>query len=644
MAKYQRQATNKYYGAANAGYVSTGSATDGLAKALTNAGYKVGKAESLRIDRKKDKAIAKIDELYANGNTFEQIQSQIIAGKHPELTGKYIDATTNYHAGRVKAHEVIKNIEANKDKYDIRNQEMTLDVFYKDFMPDTASMDSATLLGFTTQFNKYKAKDALVDAENRAVYNTEKKITDGVGLLDDISTGDLKTELPDFIKGLQVSVPNSDGSSNSNLLHTNAETLAIVKRSVLDIIANAKTEDDLDRADILLNTNLGYSKNGSAIGTIASRKSKDVIAIQDELTKKRRNLIINDRREADYQRKQKVKKLYASLYETVTETDAEGNTTEREKTHSEKMAIRQELEAMGDVEAVAAFDRANSANKYVDTDPAVIHDFVVKIYADGFTDVEEMKSEFNKLNVNPELLGKMLDHYDNSEKDDNKRLHETNLAYSSGSQIIMDIVDGSYSNYANSDKDKAIAMAKGNVARHIESEIYDFELDYLKQNGKKPTNKERTAFMVELEKYITDMYKSVGSKPKELKTRDTLVEEEITRDMEEADKDIQAEENLKQVTAAIDTFESIELPEFSEDDKRLLKLEKGEREEFRQNKLLPAVQDAVGQYLDYDDLGRMLDIMPQETYDKMTQRMSELLGVSLEDIQNAVVTLATQNK
>ena len=644
MAKYQRQATNKYYGAGNAGYVTTGTSSDGLAKALTNAGYKVGKAETLRIDRKKDKAIAKIDELYANGNTFEQIQSQIIAGKHPELTGKYIDATTNYHAGRVKAHEVIKNIEANKDKYDIRNQEMTLDVFYKDYMPDTSSMDSATLLGFTTQFNKYKAKDALIDAENRAAYNTEKKITDGVGLLDDIATGDLKTELPDFIKSLQIPVPNSDGSSNSNLLHTNAETLAIVKRSILDIIANAKTEDDLDRADILLNTNLGYNKNGSAIGTIASRKSKDVIAIQDELTKKRRTLIANDRQEAEYQRKEKVKQIYAELYSDVTETDADGNTTTRPRTHEEKMALRDQLEAMGDVNAVATFDRANSANKYVDTDPAVIHDFVVKIYADGFTDVEEMKSEFNKLNVDPELLGKMLDHYDNSEKDDNKRLHETNLAYSSGSQIIMDIVDGSYANYANADKDKAIAMAKGNVARHIESEIYDFELDYLKQNGKKPTNKERTAFMVELEKYITDMYKSVGSKPKELKTRDTLVEEEITRDMEEADKDIQAEENLKQVTAAIDTFESIELPKFSEDDKRFLKLEKGEKEEFRQNKLLPAVQDAVGQYLDYDDLGRMLDIMPQETYDKMTQRMSELLGVSLEDIQNAVATLATQNK
>ena len=330
MAKYQRQATNKYYGAANAGYVSTGSATDGLAKALSNAGYKVGKAESLRIDRKKDKAIAKIDELYANGNTFEQIQSQIIAGKHPELTGKYIDATTNYHAGRVKAHEVIKNIEANKDKYDIRNQEMTLDVFYKDFMPDTASMDSATLLGFTTQFNKYKAKDALVDAENRAAYNTEKKITDGVGLLDDIYTGDLKTELPDFIKGLQVSVPNSDGSSNSNLLHTNAETLAIVKRSVLDIIANAKTEDDLDRVDILLNTNLGYSKKGSAIGTLASRKSDEMNAIKKDLERTRRTLISNDREDEKRASDDRIKALTTKmLVNKVEVTDENGNVTTR---------------------------------------------------------------------------------------------------------------------------------------------------------------------------------------------------------------------------------------------------------------------------------------------------------------------------
>jgi hypothetical protein len=553
MAKYNRQATNKYYGAANAGYVTSGSSADGLAKALTDAGYKIGEGEKLRIDRKKDKAIAKIDELYANGNTFEQIQSQIIAGKHPELTGKYINATTNYHAGRVKAHEVIKNIEANKDKYDIRNQEMTLDVFYKDFMPDTSSMDSATLLGFTSQFNQYKAKDALIDAENRAAYNTEKKITDGVGLLDDIATEDLKTQLPDFITSLQVKVPNSDGSSNFNLLHTNAETLSIVKRSILDIIANAKTENDLDRADILLNTNLGYSKNGSPIGTLASRKSKEVIAIQDELVKARRTLIANDRQEAEYQRQKEVKKIYAELYSDVTEIDAEGNTITRPRTHKEKMALRDKLEAMGDVGAVANFDKAMSANLYIDDDPEIINQFIEKIYNDDFINIDDMKAEFNKLNTNPALMGAMLDHYENSQKDDNRTLHTTNTAYLAGSKSILNIVEAQLGTLDDERSKIELALQMPIVERHVKREIYDFEVDYFKQNGRKPTNDERQAFMVKLENYIKQIY-TTGASPTgnpNLVTFDTQTQNEITKGFNEVDAQIALEEQEKKNNTVI---------------------------------------------------------------------------------------------
>ena len=264
--KYNRQSTNKYYGAGNSGYVSTGSSVDGLAKSLKTAGFQIGKAEELRIDRKKDKAIAKIDELYANGKSFETIQAEIISGKHTELTGKYIEATTNYHAGRVKAHEVINEIKANKSQYDIENESTSLEIFYKQYLPDTKAMDASTLLGFTTQFNKFRHADAIVDAEARSVMASDKKVREGTGLLDEVPTENLKTELAPFIKSLQVPVPNGDGSSKPNLLHTNAETLAIIRRSIVDIIANAKTEADLNRADVLLNTNLGYSKNGSAIG------------------------------------------------------------------------------------------------------------------------------------------------------------------------------------------------------------------------------------------------------------------------------------------------------------------------------------------------------------------------------------------
>ena len=544
MAEYKRQGTNKYYGAANAGYVSSGSSVNGLAKSLKNAGYAIGKAESLRIDRKKDGAIAKIDEMYASGKSFEIIQSEIISGKHPELTGKYIEATTNYHAGRVKAHEVINSIKQGKldNGYDISNESMNLDMFYKQYMPDTKAMDSSTLLGFTSQFNKFRHRDAVQDAELRGAYNSDKKVREGTGLLDDIPTENLKKELPDFIKGLQIPVPNGDGSGESNLLHTNAETLSIVRRSILDIIANATTEADLDRADILMNTNLGYSKSGSAIGTLASRKSKAVIGIQDELTRKRRDLEVNDRQEKEYQRKEEVKEIYAELYSDVTETNAAGETVTRPKSHTEKMVLRDRLEAMGDVQAVANFDKSMMADLYINEDPEILDTFVEKIYTDGFFDVEEMKAEFNKLDTDPRKMGAMLSHYENSQKDDNANLHLNNLAYSSGSKSIMSIVDGAFKDSTMRNKEKAQALAESSVQRHVLREIYDFENDFFNQNGKKPTNDERDAFMVKLEGYIAKQYKNaVGIKQKELTTFDDQRELEETAGFEEVDRQIEKE-------------------------------------------------------------------------------------------------------
>ena len=556
MAEYKRQGTNKYYGAGNAGYVSSGSSVDGLAKSLTNAGYNIGKAESLRIDRKKDSAIAKIDEMYANGKSFETIQAEIIKGDHPELTGKYIEATTNYHAGRVKAHEVINSIKQGKldNGYDISNESMNLDMFYKQYMPDTKAMDSSTLLGFTSQFNKFRHIDAVQDAELRGAYNSDKKVREGTGLLDDIPTENLKKELPDFIKGLQIPVPNGDGSGKSNLLHTNAETLSIVRRSILDIIANAKTEDDLDRADILMNTNLGYSKSGSAIGTLASRKSKEVIGIQDELTRKRRDLEINDRQEKEYQRNEEVKSITAELYSDVIETNAAGETITRPKNHTEKMALRDRLEAMGDGAAVTNFDKYMKADLYINDDPAIMDDFVTKIYSDGFADVEEMKEEFNKLDTDPREMGAMLDHYENSQKDDNAKLHLNNLAYSSGSKAIMNIVDGAYKDSTRNDKAKLQAIAESYTTRHVIREIYDFESDFFKREGRKPTNDERDVFMEKLEKYITKQYKTgVNTTAKPLVTFDdqdanTFKENEI-----QLEKSLEKEEQRQKDETVIST-------------------------------------------------------------------------------------------
>jgi len=332
VAKYKSQATTKYYGLGGTGRVYTNTQSDGLAKSLINAGYKIGEGENKRIDRKKDKAIAKIDELYASGKSFEEIQSEILANKHPDLTGKYIEATTNYHSGKVKAAEVIKEIEANKNEYDYTDTSQSLETFYEKFLPKFESMDKATILGFSKTFNVYKSTEAVKDAENRSAWASEVKISEGVTLIETLPTSMIAAELGNTIKDMQTDVPNTNGSSKPNQLYTNKETLSVLLRSVNKIIAEAKTEDDLIRAEAILNADLGFGKDGTKLGSLGSRNHKEILKAKEDLLKKKRNLIINDRQTEAWAEEDKVKELNASLFEKVEEATPDG-TYMRDKNH-----------------------------------------------------------------------------------------------------------------------------------------------------------------------------------------------------------------------------------------------------------------------------------------------------------------------
>jgi len=661
MAKYQRQATNKYYGAANAGYVSTGSATDGLAKALTNAGYKVGKAESLKIDRKKDKAIAKIDELYANGNTFEQIQSQIIAGKHPELTGKYIDATTNYHAGKVKAHEVITNIKANKDKYDITDESKNLDMFYKEYMPDTASMDSATLLGFTTHFNKFKSVDALNDAENRAAYNSEKKVMEGVSILSDEPTETLKKNLPLILKDMQVPLPMRDGTG-STLLYTNAETLAVVRRSIVDIIANAKTEADLNRADVLLNTNLGYSKNGSAIGTIASRKSKEILIIQQKLEAKRRALIINDRTEKNENEKQLVRDINASIFEQVEEATADG-VFKRDKNHAELMEIRDQLEEIGVPSYIENFDRLMNNNTYIDTDPAVYDQLVSSIYDGEFTSQEEIAQAINELNIDPRLLSPTLSLFESWSKSSTRQgsVHTTNTTYKEGLKYIENAVRGNFTS-------GGILKENGNQAirnahNYMKKELYDFEFQYEKENGKQPSTFEREEFLQKMgdiviknftEGNIAPSLKSMPEYEQQIKeaeeakkVKDEKYELAEIPEMVQTVSNILSDNelgNTKLINETLDKFDpSFAGIPFTGDDSAFGESDAESKIRFA-NEQLPTV---VAQILDSSNFSQtQMDAMEQGDYENLLKTIATGLGnnVTTEIVDAALTILRGKNK
>ena len=76
---------------------------DGLAKSLQTAGFQIGKAEELRIDREQKEATDIINGLYASGKNESEISREILEGKHPQLIGKYNKATTDWHLGKSKS-------------------------------------------------------------------------------------------------------------------------------------------------------------------------------------------------------------------------------------------------------------------------------------------------------------------------------------------------------------------------------------------------------------------------------------------------------------------------------------------------------------------------------------------------------------
>ncbi|NVH64728.1 hypothetical protein HQ621_27850, partial [Pseudomonas simiae] len=476
MAKYKSQATTKYYGLGGTGKVYTNTQSDGLAKSLSNAGYVIGQAEDKRIDRKKDKAIAKIDELYASGKSFEEIQSEILANKHPDLTGKYIEATTNYHAGKVKAAEVIKEIEANKNEYDYTDTSQSLETFYEKFLPKFESMDKATILGFSKAFNVYKSQEAIKDAENRSAWASEVKISEGVSIIETLPTDMIEAELGNTIKDMQTSVPSTDGSSKPNQLYTNKETLSVLLRSVNKIIAEAETEADLERAEAILNADLGFGQDGTKLKSLGSRNHKEILKAKEDLLKKKRALIINDRQEKAEKEKEEVRELNASIFEEVeVEGTTDGEVVTRPKNHKELMEIRDKLEEYGVPAYVTNFDRLMNDNEYIDQNPEVYNNLVSSIYDGEFTSQEEIADAINNLNIDPRLLAPTLALFESWEKSSTKNgsIHTQNVTYKEGLKYIENAVKGNYTSggILKENGNKAIR----NAHNYMKKELYQFE-------------------------------------------------------------------------------------------------------------------------------------------------------------------------
>jgi hypothetical protein len=655
--KYERQVSNKYYGAANAGKVYTNTQSNGLGKALERAGFAIGAAHSKSIDRKKDVAEGEISALYASGKTFEDINKEILAGKHSNLTGSYIDATTNYHAGRVLAAETQKNIMNNKDKYDISDKSQSLETFYSSYMPKFDGMDKSTILGFSTSFNQFKSRDAIIDANNRAVMASAVKMEEGVTILDGIPTDLIKTNLADEWKTLKTPVPSADGSGKINQLYTNKEAVGVLVHSVSKVIKLAETEADLDRADAILSANLGAGKDGQNIKSLGERNTKEVLLLKEQLLKKRRSLSIKDRVDAAQAEKDNVDALFASIYEQVPDGDStEEIPTFRDKNHDELMDIRAKFEEMGNPAYINNFDNLVNNNRWIDTDPDVHNQLTVDIFDGKFDSQEDLVKAINELHIDPAKTASTLALFKSWESDFNKNkgnIHETNSTYKSGIKYIENAVRGNFTNQQGFLKDNGNAAIR-NAHNYMVSEIYQWE-----KNNPNMSDADRGEFLQKLGdtviKYYNDtvdpQLKSMTEYEQEI--LDANIKAEAKADLYETtgitelvptvtktleDNDLQ---NVKAIKEAKDKFDpSFAGIPFTGEDSNFGESDKESKQNFN-NANLPKVIAGILSDTGFNEA--MMEAMEQQDYNSLVKQISDKLGVSFEQADEGLTIVRKRN-
>ena len=626
MATYKRQGTNKYYGAANAGYVSTGSATDGLAKSLAEAGYKVGRAENLKIDREQEEAIGIIDGLYASGKSESEISREILAGKHPQLTGKYNKATTDWHLGKVKASEVFNTIKENIDQYDMEDPSQSLESFMKQYLPDMSEVDSSYLMGFASNFNALKKGLALEDANLRAKLASANKIKEGRTVL---STATLENYVETW-KELDKEVINTDGSSKPNRLYTNQELMQVIKDDVAGLLSTAETLDDLERIEAIMARNLGEGRDGNQLGSLNSRKTKDVDRLKEILINKRNAIetdeLVNENRRKD----ETVKEIYKEAFAP--------NEDGSKKSITQLNNIKEKLKEFGDPKLIDTFTTFFNGNREVINDATVTDNFLLSVAEGAFETRQEMIEAMNSEGIPPAYLEKALQRFTDYKTDIEQNLspiYFTDQTYTSGSKSILTVVETKMA--INPTEGAEALLAASN---YIKTEILDFEADYKEaNNGKKPKPEDRRKFMTELSNWVITNYANDASvMPTDLVSMDDKKQNEEDLDNLRTTLDItNVLTNVNEALTNLDTIEGFgEQPEF----KDFIPFNQPDRVEFFENTFNPQIDKAIDSVFPEGVLTKeLIEAFTTEELNRLVLNLANQLNVDTSFIRKSMQRL-----
>lgn len=538
---YKSRVTNKYMGATFAGQVNAANRSEGLDLVQVlqrDVNPALRRIYDKGVQNKKDAAVNKMKELYATKDT-ETINQEILDGVHPELSGRYVQKTVEYHRGRHEAVDAIAKIEENKSNYDF--QTTNLPAFYKEYLPSFADKDGSYALGFAAVFNNYKAKEALADAEVRSNYAQTKKIEEGVKI---ISAQDV-TDVWSTANSLKAPLPPEEGDAGTRYMYSNEEVNQVVMSYAENLYNTATSTDEIDRALKILNSSRGIGKDGMKLGSLASTKRKDVSKLIGQLNNKKVTIENQNRVNEKYTQEQEVKSIFSDAF-----SDKEDGTS---KTFLERKEYRDKLEKI-DPRLTAAFDELNRADRFADTDPRNIDQFKVNILLGEYDSLEEMVKAFQNENIPTSQLTTAISYYEKQQGNKDKGLapiYQTNTTYSSQLDLITSSVKGNFTSNGILKSNGAEAIR--NATNYAIIEMEEFEQNYIKKNGEKPSNADRREFMIKLGDYITKTFRDDETDPDIM----TMTEKEQFDREEEAKRQLQEEQNQLAIQSITDNITSI---------------------------------------------------------------------------------------
>tara|TARA_R110000823_G_scaffold240192_1_gene365237 strand:+ start:115 stop:2019 length:1905 start_codon:yes stop_codon:yes gene_type:complete len=630
---YKSRVTNKYMGSSFAGQVAssrTSSASDLINVLQKDVNPALSKIADKYVETKKDTAKEKLNELFLTKDS-QTIQQEILAGKHPELSSKFVEKTVSQHTGKHEAIDAIAKIESEKEQnYDFR--ETNLAAFYKNYLPKFDEKDGSYALGFASVFNQYKAKQFIADAEIRSKYAKEQKINQGSKI---ISKADV-TDVWDIVNKdlIATKLPPEEGQTTSRQFYSNEEGNEVVIKHATDLYNTATGTDEIDRAIKILSTDRGMGKAGTKLGSLVDTNRTDVSELVGKLNRKRTTLENQDRINLEYKEKKDISKIFAEAF-----SDNEDGTS---KTHAQKMEYREQLEKFGKPSLLSNFSKIMNENRFAETDPAAVDGFLISVLTGNYTDLESMTRDFANQNIPTSELTKAITYFDKADTRRTKGvlpIHLSNPVYKASITQIQASVKGNFTKSGIFASNGSTAIF--NATNYMIIQVDEFEERFMEENKRKVNNKDRQEFIKKLGDYVIQTYKNTVS-PEIM----SMTEKEVAD--KEADDILKATKQKYDETGVTDVLTNItkslkdktfKVPKMTGDDTSYFKSRKTERKEFTQAKIIPAVADYLKQL---QVTPEFYSVLTNPDAEKLASQIASSLGIDLESVKQAVNNIVSK--